>query len=74
MKSFEIFAANKSIDPLNYKLFIDEINKIMYFVVIWKKDTILLHLIFETISLPKLLLTIICSFQISIFGTPRRTV
>lgn len=37
MKSFEIFAANKSIDPLNYKLFIDEINKIMYFVVIWKK-------------------------------------
>lgn len=37
MKSFEIFAANKSIDPLNYKLFIDEINKIMCFVVIWKK-------------------------------------
>lgn len=26
MKSFEIFAANKSIDPLNYKLFIDNIN------------------------------------------------
>lgn len=74
MKSFEIFAANKSIDPLNYKLFIDEINKIMYFVVIWKKDTILLHLIFETISLSKLLLTIIYSFKISIFGTPRRTV
>lgn len=67
MKSFEIFAANKSIDPLNYKLFIDEINKIMYFVVIWKKDTILLHLIFETISLSKLLLTIICSFRIPTF-------
>lgn len=37
MESFEIFAANKSIDPLNYKLFIDEINKIICFVVIWKK-------------------------------------